>query len=182
MNLIYETKRLILRAEHQNAAPQILAFYNNNKSYFEPYEITRPDNFYSLSYQTIVLSFEYNQFIKNQAFRFWLYEKENTDIPIGCVSASNIRKGAFLSCDMAYKIDHQKQNQGYATEACQKLMELLKCEMHLHRITLHIMPSNKASLQLAKKLQFQYEGMEYAYAQIKDNWEDHLRYSYLCDN
>ena len=177
MNLIYETERLILQLEHQGAANEVLHFYMRNKAYFEPFEITRPDNFYTLPYHTVSLSFEYNQFIKKQAFRFWIYEKENRLTPIGCVSASNLKRGAFLSCDLAYKIDHDKTNKGYATEACCKMLDIIQRELGFHRVLLHIMPSNKSSLRIADKLGFQYEGMDFSFALISGKWEDHLRYS-----
>ena len=47
-------------------------------------------------------------------------------------------------------------------------------ELKLHRIEANIMPHNKPSLELAKRLGFEYEGLAKKYLKINGKWEDHV--------
>ena len=51
----------------------------------------------------------------------------------------------------------------------------------LHRIEANVMPKNKASLKVLKKLGFHEEGLAYNYLKINGKWEDHV-YLALLDN
>lgn len=185
MNFIYETEHLLLRVEHQPAAPKVLAFYKRNRPYFEAFEITRPDNFYTEAYQSISLACEYEQMLKRQAIRFFLYEKNafqknpKTAPIIGSVSVNHIHRGAFEYGMFGYKLDHDYWGQGYALEACSTLLPLLFERFSLHRLEAYIMPSNERSIRLIERLGFEYEGIKRSFAQINHRYEDHLQYALI---
>ena len=185
MNFTYETKHLVLRVEHQTAAPKVLAFYKRNRPYFDAWEITRPDNFYTEAYQSISLACEYEQLLQKQAIRFWLYEKsafqnnpEQAPI-IGSVSVSHIHRGAFQCGMFGYKLDHSCWGYGYAYEACSTIIPKLFKYFQMHRLEAYIMPANERSIKLIKRLGFQYEGIKKSYVEINHRYEDHLQYALI---
>ncbi len=178
MNFEYETKRLLMRVEHSGMAEDVLDFYRRNRPYFDAFEMTRADNFYSKAYQSASLQLEYNEIIKKKYVRFWIYEKKNPKKIIGTVSISNIVMGCFRTGMFGYKLDHVYWGKGYATEACEKLIEIAK-ELGLHRLEAFIMPANEKSIRLIERLNFDYEGISYKSLEVNHKYEDHYRYALI---
>ncbi|BDG46028.1 hypothetical protein PspKH34_05890 [Parageobacillus sp. KH3-4] len=56
------------------------------------------------------------------------------------------------SCILGYKLDKDEINKGYITEALQKGIEIIFNAYQLHRIEAPIMPRNKASIRVIKKV------------------------------
>lgn len=188
MNFEYETKRLLLRVEHQDIAGKVLNFYYKNRIYFDAWETTRPDNFYTKAYQGASLHLEYNEMINRHLLRFWFYEKENyfsnpAKAPIiGSISISNIRHGCFSSGMFGYKLDHDYWGKGYALEASQKMIELAFSQCRLHRLEAYIMSANERSVHLIERLGFHYEGTDRSSIEVNHRFQDHLRYSLINEN
>ncbi|MBE5965729.1 MAG: GNAT family N-acetyltransferase [Lachnospiraceae bacterium] len=174
-----ETDRLILKTLGKEAAPMVLSFYEENKSHFEPWEPKRPNNFYTLFYQKASLSAEYHQMAEGKLLRYWVFHKDNTDEIIGTVCFQNFLRAPYLSCSLGYKYGYKYIHKGYAYESIQKGIRLVWDEYNMHRIEAYIMPSNKPSLRLIKRLDFVYEGLCYSYACINDQWSDHKRYALI---
>ena len=185
MNFSYETDHLLLRVEHQTAAPKVLDFYKRNRPYFDAWEITRPHNFYSTAFQSASLAYEYHEILENHALRFWIYDKyayfENaaTATIIGSLSLSHLLRGAFQTAMFGYKLDHDYWSKGYAFEACSAFIKIAFSEYHLHRLEAYIMPANERSIRLIKRLGFSYEGCKKSFANINHRYEDHLQFALL---
>lgn len=175
----YETSRLKLQCLTSASAMAVLRFYQENKPYFDRYELTRPRNFYTIGFQTSILDWEWNEMEAKHCLRYYLFLKNEPDTIIGSVNFSDIRLGCMQKASIGYKIDHRFWHQGYACEACTKSLEIMFCEYHLHRIEAHIMPSNQPSLRLIQKLGFTYEGMEREAAEINHRWQDLQRFAKL---
>ena len=110
MNLEQETPRLIMRVLTKEYAPQVLEFYRNNASVFEQYEPIVGEDFYSLRHHEQLLQHEYNQIIKLQMLRFWLFEKDNPEKIIGTICFQNItpnicasKRRMPISCDTSLR-------------------------------------------------------------------------------
>ncbi len=179
MKSSYTTKRLILQTLDFNNAHKVLSFYEDNKDFFEPWESKRPSNFYTLAYHRTSLIIEEELLRKDKALRFWVFLKDNTDLIIGTVSFYNIRRNTYSSCQIGYKFDKDHVNMGYAYEAINFSMKIIKKEYNLHRLEAKIMPSNTKSIKLIKKLGFEYEELEPSSIKIMGKWEDHQIYSYI---
>lgn len=178
----YETDRLILQVLTPGHADQVLEFYKNNVDIFEPYEPTRPDNFYTKSYQKALLTCEYNSMVKMQSIRFWVFKKEDPDNIIGTVSFSNIQPYIYSSCNIGYKFDKQYHHQGYALESIKRLVEIIFHDYNLHRIKAYIMPDNTSSKNLIERAGFTFEGLARKNICIRDIWEDHEQYSLIRED
>ena len=106
----YETNRLLLQTKTEPEVLSILQFYEENKSHLEPFEETRPENFYTPEYQLKMLSME-SQLTKSHTYlRLWLSLKEDPNTIIGTICFSDIfRHCAYLG----YKIDYLYTGNGY---------------------------------------------------------------------
>ncbi|MGN6714739.1 GNAT family N-acetyltransferase [Anaerocolumna jejuensis] len=179
MQMNIQSDRLQLRVLHPNEADKVLSFYVQNKDHFEPWEPERDINFYTLSYQRLSLSIEYNLMQQLKLLRYWIFLKNDPHTIIGSVNFYNIVKGSYFTCQLGYKFDHRFLSQGYATEGIRAAMKVLFSDYEIHRIEANIMPSNLRSIHLAQKLGFQYEGLAVSSIKINHRWEDHARYAYI---
>ena len=181
MRLTYETNRLILSILDESYADTVKQFYEDNLSFFAPYEPAYPEQFFTTDYQAFLLRAYLKQFLKGEGMRYYLFEKTNPSRIIGCVAFSHILPGAECSCSISYKLDERKQHFGYATEAIRYLLQLLSMELSIHRIEADILPDNESSLRLAKSLGFQYEGIAKSSHRIQGIWKDHARFSLILE-
>ena len=183
MNFQYLTDRLVLRIEQEQAADKVLAFYKKNKPYFDAFELTRPDHFYTKAFHQATLKVEYQELLRKHIIRFYVYEKEvylhdaSTAPIIGSVSISNIRMGGFKSGMLGYKFDHDHWGKGYAKEALDQLISIAFYDLSLHRLEAYIMPNNVRSIHLIKALSFSYEGCDRKSIEVNTRFEDHERYA-----
>ena len=177
---VFDNLKLCILLE--DSAEQILKFYSDNKTYFEPYEIDKPDDFYTTKFQQRLITAEHNGFLQGNYVRFFMFDETFPDVIIGSVSFSNIKRGAFYSCQIGYKIDNAYQNQGYGYKMLEESIKIIINEYNIHRIEAFISLDNHASVALAKKLGFHNEGIACSYVKIKDKWVDHFQYAYIADN
>ncbi len=176
MLLKHETNRLDLKVLDAIDAPKVLAFYHENRAHFEAWEFSKSEAFFTLGYHQRGLSLERQAHLRGQLIKFWLFGK-NEETPIGMVGLSHIIRGPFQSCFLGYKIDHRHVNQGYATEAIEKTIEIAFDAYALHRIEAYAMPKNKASMRVLEKTGFVNEGLSKKLLKVNGIWEDHYRYT-----
>lgn len=175
----YQTDRLILKILTPNYYKEVLEFQINNRSLFEKYEPTRPQNFYTFSYQQNLLKCEYKLALKLSTVRFYAFTKENPYTIIGTVCMHNIIRAAYECCEIGYKFDTAWQHQGYAHEALEKVISIAFNELNLHRIFARVAPDNFSSIRLLLSLNFIEEGIERSSIQIQGKWTDHIRYALI---
>ncbi len=181
MNTLYETDRLYLQvlAPTEQNAKKVLHLYDNNRSLFEPFELDRQKNFYSIGYQLALLQTEYNMFMNRDIVRFYLFKKNAPDTIIGTVAFHEIRKNFFHSCDIGYKLDGAHQHMGFATEAIMGAMGIMHDEYSMHRINAYVIPSNERSLKLLSRIGYVDEGLQKDYIFMHGNWQDHRHLAFI---
>lgn len=174
-----ETARLRLQCLTSASAPAVLNFYKDNQSYFEPYELTRPANFYTIGLQTAILDWEWKEMQAKHCFRYFIFLKEDASTIIGTINFSDIRFGCMQKASIGYKLDYRYWHQGYAYEACSECLNMMYQKYQLHRIEAQVMPSNQPSLQLIRRLGFTCEGLAHEAAEINHHWEDLYQFAKL---
>lgn len=175
----YETNRLLLKILSTDAAPYVLDFYQRDLAIFEQYEPDRPENFYTLPLQKAALRYEYNAAIKGTLFRFYVFCKDQPQKIIGTICFHNIRRAGYSSCEIGYKFSSSHWRQGYATEAMEKVIEIIFKEQKLHRVMAWAVPENTASRRLLNRLHFEEEGLCRNYINLHNEWVDHVQYSLI---
>lgn len=179
MQFIYQTDRLLLKILTPEYAAIINQFYQENRLFLEPFEPSKPSNFYQNDFHHSNLRSEYDAFLRMTHIRYWIFIKEDPSYPIGTVCFSNILHGAFQKCMVGYKLGEAFCHQGYMQEALSFLIPLLMGELRLHRIEAYVQPDNEPSIRLLSKLGFAEEGYLQQYAEIQGKWTDHLIFSYI---
>lgn len=179
-----ETNRLILRTLNKTYLNQLFDFLVRNKDFLKPWSPEYEDGYLTIEHHMKRLESLEKDSAEGKAVKFCIFIKNgfqdsDTGKIIGIVSFSNIIKGPFLSCFTGYRIDENENRKGYATEALGEGIKYIYKEIGLHRIEANIMPRNTASIKVAEKLGFVFEGESKKYLKINGKWEDHLHYVLL---
>jgi ribosomal-protein-alanine N-acetyltransferase len=99
--------------------------------------------------------------------------KRDTGQIIGQLGLGEISRGAFQSCYLGYWIGVPFTRQGLMTEAVRLALRHAFTKLKLHRVEANIVPRNRASKKLARKVGMRYEGRAKRYLKVAGKWEDH---------
>lgn len=175
----YETERLNINVLSEDYAGKILDFYYSGREYFIPKESKKPDNFYTLSYQSALARCEYNAYLDGSYYRYFITLKGNPDQIIGTVSFSQITPSPYNSCIIGYKFLPEFQKKGYATEAVLELVKRMFEAGSLHRIEAFCLPDNTDSIKLLERVGFEFESIAKSVIKLQSGYRDHCRYQLI---
>ena len=100
---------------------------------------------------------------------------------VGEINVSSIQRGPFQSCYVGYWVDEKYAGQGLTPEACVIVMRFAFEELGLHRVQVAIIPRNRASRAVMRKLAIREEGVATRYLEINGVWEDHMRHAITAE-
>lgn len=97
---------------------------------------------------------------------------------VGLFALNEIVRGVFQSAYASWQVGAGHMGRGLGTEGVRGLLDVAfhadPDGLGLHRVQANIMPSNAASLRIARKLGFRREGLAARYLKIAGRWEDHV--------
>lgn len=105
-----------------------------------------------------------------RGFSFGIFKGPNL---IGQINLSGIIYGALRGGHIGYWIDQSHANRGYMTMAVNMVTDFAFSELELHRIEINIRPENEASIKVAEKCGYLFEGLRPNYLHIDGAWRDH---------
>lgn len=147
---ILETQRLKVR---ESTVGDVKEFY---RIYREP-SITyyMEDLFQDPDEENVYMEAYIRQIYGFYGFGMWTVLLKNTGHVIGRAGLS-IREGYELP-ELGFVIDVSHQGRGYALEACRAILTYAKEELCFEQVQALVRQENEASINLLKKLEFQYE-------------------------
>lgn len=179
MEFRYETDRLILQVGNESMAAKVAGYLVKNRSDFSKWDMELGDSYYTEEYQKNALQAELQLLLRREGVRFYIMLREKPDIIIGNVSFAYLMADCGHRCSIGYKIDADERQKGIAYEATSFLLPIVVNEFDLKRIEADILPENRPSLALIKKLGFEYEGIARKAHEVAGVDRDHLRFAYI---
>jgi [ribosomal protein S5]-alanine N-acetyltransferase len=76
---LYETNRLILRELDETFALTVLNYYQRNKDFLKEWEAERPEDFFTLEYQSERLKKDIELTKSGSILKLWLFHKDDKD-------------------------------------------------------------------------------------------------------
>lgn len=174
---VIRTHRLRIRETHPRDAAAIAAFLQVNRSFHQPWEPMRPEEYFTTRYQRRLLRSRRDDDTLRQ---FALLD--GTGELLGVVVYSMIARGAFSSCVVGYRLAATAQGHGYMREGLAATTHHLFTVEGLHRVEANVMPRNERSRALLAALGFAREGLSRRFLRIQGRWEDHERWALLADD
>jgi len=104
---------------------------------------------------------------------------------VGQVSLGAICYGAMRSGVVGYWVDERCAGRGYAPMAVALLADWAMFDPtgpRLHRMEIDILPENKRSRAVARKVGATLEGVRRAYMYVNDQWRDHESYVLMAED
>ena len=174
IDAILRTDRLLLRPLGPDDAPKLLHYVQRNRTWLEPWEPRHPPSYFTLEGQRSILMQCQEDRRMGSGVLFGIFEREASHPEVlGRISVSGIVRGIWQNGFLGYSIAHSRAGQGYMTEALRRVVLFSFADLNLHRVQASILPRNTASLRVAEKCGFRYEGRSRRYLKINDVWEDH---------
>ncbi len=149
----FATERLIIRRYVEEDLEKLHLFFNNE-------EVT------SSTDMPLHRSFE-----ETKAFLDMLIQSYESDEPLFAMAITRKDDGEVMgSCGFAklefsddtqiyYALEPEYQGNGYATEAVKKMIEYMILVLDIDRIAIYCSPENHASIDLAKRVGMEYQGI-----------------------
>lgn len=91
---------------------------------------------------------------------------------LGTISLMDLSRGRFQNAYLGYGILHTHWRQGYAIEACERMLAFAFNTLKLHRVEAGIEPDNLPSNALAQKLGLRHESLSPRRLFVRDQWRD----------
>lgn len=173
------TDRLILEVLDSRYVLPVLNFLESGRDCFEKYESLKSGFYYTESFQSHILSREYEASKRGTYLRYYIFEKDRPDKIIGTVSFGNVLPDPYQCCNAGYKISPEHQGKGYGTEALKAAMDAAFYYLSVHRMNAFVMEDNYASIRILEKCGFEKEGKCIKNLCVKGKWTDHLLYAII---
>jgi [ribosomal protein S5]-alanine N-acetyltransferase len=176
------TQRLLLRPLDPDDARLLLDYVQANRVWLEPWEPAHPVSYFTVEGQRNILYQCLEDRRNETGVLFGVFERGNGEgLLCGRISISGIVRGIWQNGFVGYSIAEARASRGYMTEALQRTVLYGFAELGLHRLQASIIPRNTASLRVAQKAGFRYEGRALRYLKINEVWEDHELYALTAD-
>ncbi len=119
---------------------------------------------------------------KRQGFR-WIITLKGDGKPIGTLGYYKWAPSADYQAEMGYDLAREHWGKGIMTEAMKAVIEFGFEKMELNRIEVFVMPRNKRSIKLLKRLGFKREGLlRQRYFDEFGDFADDILFSMLRDD
>ena len=172
-----ETERLILRNIEEGDAEDMYEYASDDETIFW---LSFPKHRSIEDSRQVIRDLFMTRVEHGNPSGYCLVLKENNKM-IGCCDIAEVDR--FGSGNIGYVINKEYWNQGYATEACLKLIEVAFEYVGFHRLEIAHAVGNLRSKKVIEKCGFVFEGIKRKYVPIHDGtYHDCMIYSLLKED
>lgn len=172
---LIETERLLLTLPAADAAPRLLAYFEENREHLARWSPVAADDYYTEAYWRERLAKARLEFEQDQSMHLVIFERGQPEgRVVGVSNFSAFIRGAFQACYLGYSIGGRDEGRGLMREALPAAIRYAFDELRLHRIMANYIPANERSGRLLRSLGFTVEGYARDYLQIAGEWHDHI--------
>lgn len=140
---------------------EIMIYCNDNKEFHHLALPTLPINYYTSEFQSEKLWIEYDKMIKNEAIRFYIFEKSDLNFSniVGDIAVFNISDFEESECEIGFKLNKSYSKLGIMSEALKLVLNYLKKDLNLKIVNAYCLPHNSVAINLLEKLSFNKESL-----------------------
>ncbi|MGW7423213.1 GNAT family N-acetyltransferase [Streptomyces sp. NPDC054813] len=162
---------VILRPIAVGDAKPLSAAYVGNRKHLEPWEPLRPESFFTVEGQTERIDGLLRQ-AADGIMVPWVMEAAEDRRIVGAITLSGISLGPFCSSYVGYWVAGDQQGRGLASAALERVCEIARDVLGLHRIEASTLIDNTTSQRVLKKCGFETIGDAPQYLHINGEWRD----------
>jgi ribosomal-protein-alanine N-acetyltransferase len=113
-----------------------------------------------------------------RSYSFMIWHGKNL---VGQITMGGVILGALRGAHIGYWIDKNYAGRGFTTDAVNTLTRFAFEGLGLHRIEINIRPENAASIRVAQKAGYIFEGDRPEFLHIAGAWRDHKSFVKVND-
>ena len=113
-----------------------------------------------------------------RSYSFMIWHGKNL---VGQITLGGVIYGALRGGHIGYWIDKNYAGRGFTTEAVNAVTSFAFDALGLHRIEINIRPENGASIRVAEKAGYRFEGDRSEFLHIAGAWRDHKSFVKVND-
>ena len=113
-----------------------------------------------------------------RSYSFMIWHGKNF---VGQITLGGVIYGALRGGHIGYWIDKNYAGRGFTTEAVNVVTSFAFDVLGLHRIEINIRPENAASIRVAEKAGYRFEGDRSEFLHIAGAWRDHKSFVKVND-
>lgn len=113
-----------------------------------------------------------------RSYSFMMWQGKNL---IGQITMGGVIYGALRGAHIGYWIDKNYAGRGLTTDAVNTVTRFAFEGLGLHRIEINIRPENAASIRVAEKAGYHFEGDRAEFLHIAGAWRDHKSFVKVND-
>lgn len=162
---------VILRPIAIGDAKTLSTAYVANRRHLEPWEPVRPESFFTVEGQTERIDGLLRQAVDGNLVPL-VMESAQDGLIVGAITLSGISLGPFCSSYVGYWVAGDQQGRGLATAALERVCEIAREIVGLHRIEASTLIDNTTSQRVLKKCGFETIGDAPQYLHINGEWRD----------
>lgn len=152
-------------------APALWTFETTHRAYFEQWVNPRGDTFYTAEGFAKSLHSALAQQARGEVFHYGIWEGGAL---AGRINLTQVRRGAFQSASLGYRLDPTRSGQGLASRAVAAVVQKAFHSHRLQRLEATARPENPASVRVLLKNGFQQFGHSRHAIQLQGQWFDLL--------
>ncbi|NLF96392.1 MAG: GNAT family N-acetyltransferase [Candidatus Riflebacteria bacterium] len=172
-------REIYLQRLNRSQAEELRQLYGANRAYLSRWLQPLPDR---ISLQTMQSLIAEDHLLARSGRRLDLgVFKSDSNQLIGRIALHSVDFGIQHSAGISYWMSHEFWRNGLMTRSLATLISFAFEEVCLHRLWLHIVSDNAASLGLACKLGFMREGILRKSLFVDGAWQDSVLMSMLAD-
>ncbi|MEU2618825.1 GNAT family protein [Streptomyces sp. NPDC007157] len=162
---------VILRPIAVGDEKPLSAAYVGNRKHLEPWEPLRPESFFTVEGQAERIDGLLRQ-AADGIMVPWVMEAAEDRRIVGAITLSGISLGPFCSSYVGYWVAGDQQGRGLASAALERVCEIARDVLGLHRIEASTLIDNTTSQRVLKKCGFETIGDAPQYLHINGEWRD----------
>lgn len=168
---VLETKRLILRRFRESDAEELYNGFINQEEYL--YYFHKEKKSIEEEKESLI---KIDEKYKDNYYNWVIVLKENNAI----IGRANLIVEEYNECvEINYVIDNRYCNNGYMTEALERIIRFSFEEMEINRFESCCVVENLASRRVMQKCSMKEEGIRRKYVKLKDGYHDMYMYSII---
>jgi ribosomal-protein-alanine N-acetyltransferase len=162
-----------MRVLQPSDAAALCTAYGRNRAYLSRWEPVRPEEYYTEAWQASDIASRLAAHEAGEGCPFGLFAGNRL---VGRFNVAGIVRGPFQSAGLGYWFDSEYAGRALASAAVQRIVDMARNELGLHRLEASTLLHNTGSQRVLKKAGFQQIGMAPRYLQIAGKWQDHNLY------
>lgn len=179
--IAFENDKYRFSVLNSKATFEVTDYYCRNREFHSEYSQTHDEKYFTNKTQKEFLFDEARDFNRGRILPLFISVKGNPRRIIGRISFFHFAYGGMQNCIIGYSLDKEEEGKGIMTESIPFVMKFLSEYYSIHRVEAYILPKNRRSINLIKRVGFKEEGIRHQFMHINGNWEDHLAFYFLFE-